>query len=62
LEQLPWLGYVSAAHRRSGAAISQLAVDDQNAAPMPCREETKPVSIAVAPVCRCGIAAIFSVL
>jgi len=25
---------------------------------MPCREETKPVSIAATPVCRCGMAAI----
>jgi len=39
-----------------------LAVEGRGAAPMPCREETKPVSIAVTQVCRCWMAAIFSVL
>ena len=58
LERLPWQDHVSAAHRRSGAAICHLAVEGRGPAPMPCREETKPVSIAATPVCRCGMAAI----
>jgi hypothetical protein len=53
LERLAWQDHISATHRRSGAAISQLAVEGQDAAPMPCREGTKPVSIAATPVCRC---------
>jgi len=40
----------------------QLAVEGHDAAPMPCREEAKPVSIAATPVCRRGTVAIFSVI
>jgi hypothetical protein len=41
-----------------GAAISQLAVEAYDAAPLPTREETKPVSFAATLVCRCGTATI----
>lgn len=57
---LPWQYHVSAAHRRSGAAISQMAVEGQDAAVMPFREETKSASVDATPVCLCGTAAIFS--
>ncbi|WP_160113640.1 hypothetical protein [Phyllobacterium salinisoli] len=50
-----------AAHRTSGVAICPLAAD-HDAALMPGREETKPVSTAVTPVCRCEMATISSVL
>lgn len=58
---LPWQDHVSAAHRGSGAAISQMAVEGQDAAVVPCRKETKPASVDATPVCQYGTAAIFSV-
>jgi len=54
-------GEISDAERTPAAAISVVTVDGQDAAESTCREETKPVSLAITPVCRCGKAAILSV-
>jgi len=61
VRELPWHDHVSAAKRRSGAAISSMVVKGQDAETMPSREETKPVSVDATPAYRCGTTAIFSV-
>ena len=61
LERLPWQGTSWLHHRTSGVEISLPAVAGQDAAPMPCGEETKPVLLLDAGLL-CGTATILSVI
>ncbi|MCO5961067.1 hypothetical protein [Sinorhizobium meliloti] len=60
MERLSWQDHLGDTPkiRRGDLCVAVAGLD---VTPMPGREETKPVSIAATPVCRCGTATIFSV-